>query len=387
MSTSRREFLRTALTFASVGASVGGALVAGACFPRGASDTSAPPRPLRILILGGTGQTGPFQVEYAVRRGHHVTVFNRGRRQTELPASVVHLRGDRNDRTLDELKGKDWDVVIDNPTTLPHWVRDVGEILKDHTAHYVFISTISVYADTSRVGMDENTALARYEGGDANAVTMEQFRANMGRLYGALKAASEAEAERWYPGKTTIIRPGLIVGPRDETGRFTYWPVRIAEGGEVMAPGTPDDPVQFIDGRDLAEWTVRMAERKVTGIYNATGPRADMVLSRMLEGIRQGVGGDARFTYVPQDVLLANRVRGWSDMPVWVPRTPQNAGFSRVSIERAVARGLTFRPLPDTARDALAWYRAQPEAAKVRLRGPFTREREREVLAAFRARG
>jgi len=384
MSTSRRDFLRTT-------AVVGGALAAGAAIPRHARaallDGTAPAaKPLRILILGGTGQTGPFQVEYAVKRGHHVTVFNRGRRQTELPKEVVHLKGDRNTKELDELKGKDWDVVIDNPTTLPHWVRDAGEILKDHTKHYVFISTISVYADNSKPGMDETTKLEQYAGGDPTAVTMEQFRANVGELYGKLKAASEAEAEKWFPGKTTVIRPGLIVGPRDESGRYTYWPVRISEGGEVMAPGKPSDPVQLIDGRDLAEWTIRMAESRKLGTYNATGPRAPMTVSQMLEETKKGVGGDARFTWVDQDFLQEQKVAGWMDMPVWVPQMPDNLGFSAVSIKRALKAGLTFRPLAETARDTLAWYNAQPEDRKAQLRGRFTREREKEVLAAWHAK-
>jgi 2'-hydroxyisoflavone reductase len=380
MSTSRRDFLKT--TAIATGAIAFG----GAC--RGSSQAqsaSAPaPKPKRILILGGTGQTGPFQVHYAVSRGHHVTVFNRGRREADLPASVVHLRGDRNTKELDALKGSEtWDVVIDNPTTLPHWVRDAGEILKDRTSQYIFISTISVYADTSRPGMDEATTLAKYEGTDALAETMDTFRASQGRLYGPLKAYSEQEAERWFPGKTTVIRPGLIVGPRDETGRFTYWPVRISEGGEVMAPGKPTDKAQYIDGRDLAEWTIRMAERGTTGTYNATGPSSPDTIGGMLEGIRGAVGSDARFTWVDQAFLEEQKVRGWVDMPVWVPQRDENAGFMSVSVQRAVAQGLTYRPLATTARDTLAWYRAQPADQQARLRGPFTREREKEVLAAW----
>ncbi len=265
-------------------------------------------------------------------------------------------------------------------------MKDAGEILKDHTSHYIFISTISVYSDNSKVGMDEGTALAKYEGGDPTAVTLEAFRASQGRLYGPLKAASEAEAEKWFPGRTTVIRPGLIIGPRDESGRYTYWPVRLAEGGEVMAPGKPSDPVQVIDGRDLAEWTIRMAEAKATGVYNATGPQPDITIGQLLEQTKRGVGGDARLTWVDQDFLAANNVAGWMDMPVWVPQRPDNAGFSRVSIQRALAKGLTFRPLAESARDTLAWYRAQPEDAKARLRGRFTREREKEVLAAWHAK-
>src|SRR5438270_9768376 len=224
-------------------------------------------KPLRILILGGTGFTGPFQVKYALSRGHKVTVFNRGKTHPgELPKEVEQLIGDRNGQ-LEALKGKQWDVCIDNPTTLPAWIRDTAQILKGNVERYIFISTISVYADTG-TGPDENTPLAKYQGADAFKETLEAMKASGYKTYGPLKALSEQETEKWFPGKSLIIRPGLIVGPRDETDRFTYWPVRIDRGGEVLAPGNPSDPVQFIDGRDLAEWTIRMAENRETGIYN-----------------------------------------------------------------------------------------------------------------------
>jgi 2'-hydroxyisoflavone reductase len=240
--------------------------------------------PLRILILGGTGFTGPFQVKYALSRGHKVTVFNRGKTHPgELPKEVEQLTGDRNGQ-LEALKGKQWDVCIDNPTTLPAWVRDAAQILKGNVERYIFISTISVYADTN-TGPDENTTLAKYEGADPYKETLEAMKASGYKTYGPLKALSEQETEKWFPGKSLIIRPGLIVGPRDETDRFTYWPVRTDRGGEVLAPGNPSDPVQFIDGRDLAAWTIRMAENKTFGIYNATGPNPPMTMGQMLEGI------------------------------------------------------------------------------------------------------
>src|ERR1700745_1538343 len=216
-------------------------------------------KPLRILILGGTGFTGPFQVKYALSRGHKVTVFNRGKTHPgELPKGVEQLTGDRNGQ-LEALKGKQWDVCIDNPTTLPAWVRAAAQILKGNVERYVFISTISVYADTSKTGPDESAPLAKYEGADAYKETLEAMKASGFQTYGPLKALSEQETEKWFPGKSLIIRPGLIVGPRDESDRFTYWPVRIDRGGEVLAPGTPNDSVQFIDGRDLAEWAARLA--------------------------------------------------------------------------------------------------------------------------------
>src|ERR1043166_3741089 len=258
MSRTRREFLKLS---AMAGGSIGlGMLAADARFGGAASPVAPAPKSLRILILGGTGFTGPFQVKYALSRGHKVTVFNRGKTHPgELPKEAEQLVGDRNGQ-LDSLKGRQWDVVIDNPTTLPVWVRDAAQILKGNVDRYVFISTISVYSDNSKPGMDESGPLAKYEGADAMKETQATMRASNFRLYGPLKVLSEAEAEKWFPGKALIIRPGLIVGPGDESDRFTYWPGRIEKGGEVLAPGTPADPVQYIDARDLAEWTIRTAQ-------------------------------------------------------------------------------------------------------------------------------
>jgi 2'-hydroxyisoflavone reductase len=402
----RREFVKRAVIAGSA-IGMGGAVfddaagsTGAAASPVSAAPAAAPPRvepaprAMRILILGGTGFTGPHQVRYAVTRGHHVTVFNRGRRQADLPSGVVQLRGDRNDPDglaalrQEVANGAKWDVVIDNPTSLPFWVRDAGEVLKDATQQYVFISTISVYADTSRPGMDEDTPLARYEGDDPLRETMQSFQQSRGALYGPLKAASEREAERWFPGHTTVIRPGLIVGPGDMSGRFTYWPVRIDRAGEVLAPGTGHDPVQFIDARDLAEWTIRMTETRSFGIYNATGPAGELTMAEMLGGIRAAFDGTkpVKLTWVPAETLAEHEVRGWSHLPVWVPPQPDNAGFARVSIARAMDRDLTFRPLAVTARDTLDWFRSLPANVQADAGGPLTAEREAEVLEAWRSR-
>ena len=336
-------------------------------------------KPLRILILGGTGFTGPFQVKYALSRGHKVTVFNRGKTHPgELPKEVEQLIGDRNGH-LEALKGKKWDVCIDNPTTLPAWVRDAAQILKGNVERYIFISTISVYADTS-TGPDENTPLAKYEGADPFKETLEAMKASGYKTYGPLKALSEQETEKWFPGKSLIIRPGLIVGPRDETDRFTYWPVRIDRGGEVLAPGNPSDPVQFIDGRDLAEWTVRMAENRETGIYNATGPAKELGIGGMLDGIKTALNSNATFAWADAEFLKQQKVEAWSDMPVWAG---DELGMSRTNISRALAKGLTFRPLGDTARDALAWFKAQKPERQAKMRAGLTPEREAEVLVAL----
>jgi 2'-hydroxyisoflavone reductase len=339
-------------------------------------------KPLRILILGGTGFTGPYQVRYALNRGHKVTTFNRGKTHPgELPAEVEQLVGDRNGK-LDALKSRQWDVVIDNPTTLPAWVRDAAQILKGNVERYVFISTISVYGEI-KTGVDESAPTEKYTGADPYKETIEAMKASGFRTYGPLKALSEKEAEKWFPGKALIIRPGLIVGPRDETDRFTYWPVRIDRGGEVLAPGDPKDPVQFIDARDLAEWTIRMAENRDTGIYNATGPAKPLGVGGMLDGIKNAEKSSATFTWVNEEFLTQQKVEAWSDMPVW---TGKESGIARSKIDKALSKGLTFRSLAETARDTLAWFKSLPQDRQSKLRAGLTPEREAEVLAAWKKR-
>src|SRR5438477_1970323 len=372
-STTRRNFIK-------VSVAAGGALGLGLRLAVSATEKVA--KPLRILILGGTGFTGPFQVRYALERGHKVTVFNRGKTHPgETPKEVEQLICDRNGQ-LDALKNRKWDAVIDNPTMLPAWVRDEAQILRGNVERYVFISTISVFADTSKPGVDESAPLAKYTGADPMKETRDTVIASKFALYGPLKALSEREAEKWFPKQTLIVRPGLIVGPRDETDRFTYWPVRIDRGGEVLAPGDLSDPVQFIDGRDLAEWVIRMVEQRETGIYNATGPDKTLGVGAMLEGIKSANNSKANFTWVNTDFLEAQKVAPWSDMPVWVPPRGEEAGMGRINIQRAIGKGLTFRPLAVTARDTLAWFKSQPPERQ-KLKAGITAEREAEVLAAW----
>src|SRR6266487_1219633 len=371
MKATRREFIKLSAT-------------AGAAFALTTRSTSLfaekSVKPLRILILGGTGFTGPYQVRYALSRGHKVTTFNRGKTHPgELPKEVEQLIGDRNGQ-LDALRDRQWDVAIDNPTTLPAWVRDAAQILKGNVERYVFISTISVYADTGQ-GVDETAALAKYDGPDPYKETIEGVKASGYKTYGPLKALSEKEVEKWFPGKALIIRPGLIVGPGDETDRFTYWPVRIDRGGEVLAPGKPSDPVQFIDARDLAEWTIRMAENRETGIYNATGPATPLEMGGMLDKIKDALHSNATFTWLPTEFLTEQKVQPWSDMPVW---TGDELGLARTKINRALAKGLTFRPLAETARDTLVWFKSLPQDRQSHLKAGITTERESEVLAAWK---
>ncbi len=337
-------------------------------------------KPLPILILGGTGFIGPYEVRYALSRGHKVTTFNRGKTHPgELPKEVEQLIGDRNGQ-LDALRNRQWDVVIDNPTTLPAWVRDAAQILKGNVERYVFISTISVYADTGQ-GVDETAPFAKYDGPDPYKETIEAVKASGYKTYGPLKALSEKEVEKWFPGKALIIRPGLIVGPGDPSDRFTYWPVRIDRGGEVLAPGKPSDPVQFIDARDLAEWTIRMAENRETGIYNATGPATPLEMGGMLDKIKDALHSNATFTWLPTEFLKQQKVEAWSDMPVWAG---DELGLARTKINRALAKGLTFRPLAETARDTLAWFKSLPQDRQSKLHAGLTPEREAEVLAAWK---
>jgi 2'-hydroxyisoflavone reductase len=349
------------------------------------ADTSKAPKPLRILILGGTGFIGPHQVRYALSRGHTITVFNRGRREQDWPGAVEELLGDRDTGYLKSLRGRNWDVCIDNPAMLPFWVRDAGLALHDKVKQYVFISTVSAYAENKTVGADETAPLAKYTGQDAMAETQETLRAHMAELYGPLKAVSEHEAQKHFPGKATIVRPGLIVGPGDESDRYTYWPVRLSRGGEVLAPGDGSDPIQVIDVRDLAEWTIRLAESRTLGVFNATGPAQPMTMREMLATIASSLQVRPTITWASTQFLEAQDIQPWGDMPVWVPAEGDSAGFAKRSIQRALKAGLTFRALATTSVDTLAWFRQQPDARQATLRAGLTPDRENAALMAWKS--
>ncbi|MEQ1518047.1 MAG: NAD-dependent epimerase/dehydratase family protein [Usitatibacteraceae bacterium] len=374
MAPTRREIL--ALGAGAVAGVLLPSLNATADASANAKVTPAVPK-LSILILGGTGFTGPHQVRYALSRGHKVTLFNRGKRPKEWPAAVEELTGDRDTGDYTSLKGRKFDVCIDNPTTVPHWVRDAAAVLKGNVGHYTFVSTVSVYADNDKIGADESAPREKYAGKDAMAETSAELRKNMA-LYGPLKALSEDEAHKQFRGITTVIRPGLIVGPGDETDRFTYWPVRLARGGNVLVPPLAD-PVKFIDARDLAEWTIRMAEAKTTGDFNAFGPGFELSTGAMLHGINAVTTKGAMLREASAEFLAKHKVNAWSDLPVWVPGQGETVGFHRRSNARAIAAGLTFRPLATTAAETLSWFEQQP-AARQTLRAGLKREREEELL-------
>lgn len=341
----------------------------------------AQPKPLRILILGGTGFIGPNQVEYALARKHKVTLFNRGKTNSTLFPDVPRLLGDRNaPGGHDALKKGNWDVVIDNPTRNPQWVRDAGAALKGRVGQYVFVSTISVFSDYSKPGMDENGPL-NAPGAPAN------WTSNDGAYYGPNKVQCEIDAKAQFgEDKVTIVRPGLIVGPGDLSDRFSYWPVRIQKGGEVLAPGTPNDPAQYIDVHDLSEFIVRTGENHTIGTFNATGPKTPTNIGEMLYGIKAVTTSDARLTWVPADFLAEQQVRAWLDMPVWQPAIGRTAGFMAIDCAKAYAAGLTFRPLADTAKTTLDWYKTRPAAEQEKARAGIAPEKEKAVLAAWHAK-
>ena len=378
MSIDRRAFLKLSAMAGSLEL-----MTALPAFSTEAGATNRATKSLRILILGGTGFTGPFQVRYALSRGHQVTVFNRGRTHPgELPKEAEQLLGDRNGK-LDALKGRTWDVVIDNPATLPVWVRDAAQVLKGNVERYVFISSIAVYADTSKPGQDETAPLTKYTGADPMKETSATMRASNSSLFGPLKAVSEAEAEKWFPGKALIIRPGYIVGPGDESDRFTYWPVRVERGGEVLAPGTPADPIQIIDARDLAEWTIRMVEQGTTGPFNAVGPKSKLGMGRMLAEIKKTTKSDARFTWVDTPFLASQKIV--DEVPIWTPPNGPEAAYDQVNINKALSKGLTFRSLSDTTAATLDWFRKQTTDRQTKMRAGLKPEREAQVLAAWHA--
>lgn len=367
--TTRRELLQ-----------LGAMLGATAALPKVASgsETKAQ-KSLKILILGGTGFTGPHQVRYALARGHSVTLFNRGRRPKEWPSEVEELIGDRDTGDLKSLKGRTWDVCIDNPTTVPFWVRDAGKVLKGKVKHYLFISTLSVYADNRTANADEGAATAVYEGKDAYAESMDNVRANMA-LYGPLKAASEREVAKWFGREHTIIRPGFIVGPDDPNDRLTYWVQRMARGGDMLVPGDGKDPVQYIDPRDLAEWTIRLAENRSFGTFNATGPNYTLDANAFFYGLRAVTTAGVNFKWVDNAFIEKNQLSPGGDLPIWIPRDADSVGFATRDVSKAVKAGLSFRPLAQTAADTLAYFNSLPPERQQQLRAGLKPERELELL-------
>jgi 2'-hydroxyisoflavone reductase len=340
-------------------------------------------RGLRILILGGTGLLGPHIVNYATARGHTITLFNRGRTNPHLFPDVEKLRGDRHD-DIEALRGHEWDVVIDTTAYVPRHVTATATLLADHVDHYILTSSLSVYADHSVIGATEDSPVTVLD--DAVLEEVRSIRESLAH-YSGMKAHCEKAAEAVMPGRVTNIRPGLISGPRDPSGRFTYWPARMDRGGEVLAPSDGSDPIQLIDVRDLAEWVVHVAEERIIGVFNAVGPATHaMNMHELLYGVRAVTDSDAKLTWVDTDFVLEHGLAGWTDLPVWIPPRDGYEGFHTVRVDRAVAAGLTTRPLATTAADTLAWFKSLSPEGQQRAGGVLTEEREAAVLKAWHAR-
>ena len=322
-----------------------------------------------LLVRGGTRFLGRYLVEAALGEDHEVTLFNRGLSGPELFPEVETIRGDR-DGDLSALRGRRWDAAIDTCGYVPRVVRASAGLLADAVDHYTFVSSISVYPDDIGPGVDEDAPVEELEDPTVEEVT--------GETYGGLKALCERAAEEEMPGRVLIVRPGLISGPHDPTDRFTYWPRRIAAGGEVLAPDRPERQVQFIDVRDLAGWMVKMSAGQKTGTYNATGPDYRLQMGTLLEEC-EAVGGEAQIVWVSEEYLEENGVEPFTEMPLWVPR--EYAGMMEVDCGRAIAAGLTFRPVSETIRDTLAW---DSKREKTDPAAGLKPERERELLSAWR---
>ena len=414
MSSTRRDFLGRTVV-------LGGAAATGALVPgwRALAEPRPPSAAKRILILGGTGFLGPKTVEAALARGHDVTIFNRGKREKTLPfpyKNVEHLYGNRDpllpaeddkgpdgkllhpDATpkgLEQLQGKSWDAVIDNSGYYPRMVGASAQLLAQSCKHYIFISSISAYDESSTPpeGGDESVKLATLK--DASVETMGAEFEN----YGGFKALCEQAASAAFPGRTTIVRPGYIVGPGDPTDRFTYWPVRIAQGGDVLAPGAPDDPLQWIDVRDLADWLVTLVENTTTGAFNAVGPAQPARWGDVLDACVKAApaAANAKLVWVPSAWLEQNGMGGEDAFPIWIAPVGKYAGFHRWHTEHATAAGLTFRPMSDTAKAILDWYPGEierrvrvakglpPKGDPSALRAGPPRAKEQELLAKYKA--
>ena len=365
----RREFLWTS-TLAS-GALLAGATRAGVA-AQGAGQGAAV-RAMHLLILGGTGFIGPHLVRHAVARGHKVTTFTRGRRTTELPAEVTRLVGDRNGQ-LDALKGKSWDVVIDDSATNPEYVRQSTELLRDAVGAYMFTSSTGVYYPYLKRGLDErdlpHTELKDPKDGS--------------ETFGVNKALCEQHVMRVFGERGIVSRPTYIIGPGDTTDRFPYWPVRLSKGGDVLAPGKQDDPVAFIDVRDLAEFMVRLVEEGRRGIYNVVGPKTPMTSREFYERAQKAINPDARLVFVDDYAFL--KANGIDGAVPWVMLEGNDVGHQSVKNDKAVTAGLGFRPIERTIRDTLAWWPTVAESRRLAPKFAISPEVEVKALTDWRAR-
>ena len=341
---------------------------------------------MKLLILGGTRFLGRHLVTSASARGHEVTLFNRGRHSADQ-ANAETIHGDRH-TDIHKLQGRRWDAVIDTSGMLPRAVRAAAEVLADSVERYVFISSQNVYADVSAPGVTESSPLAKLtnEQLDEAYAIDRSGEPSYGKLYGGLKALCEQAVEEVMPNRVLIIRPGLIVGPYDYTDRFTYWVVRVARGGEVLAPDRPDRFIQLIDVRDLTEWTISMIERKETGAYNANRAPKTLTMKNLLDECRAVSQSDASFTWATEEFLLQHEVAAWSEMPLWLPAeaAPHLKGFMFINCDKAARAGLRIRSLSDTIGATLTWYQTDRRSQNEKLDAGLDPHKEQELLRKLR---
>ncbi len=334
---------------------------------------------MKLLVVGGTRFLGRATVEAALAAGHEPSLLHRGRTNPGLFPDLEHLHGDRDGDLAPVLGGRRFDAVIDTCGYTPAQVRAVADGL-DGEPHVVFVSSISVYRMPVTAGADESAPLDTMPDDAPEVVT--------GATYGPLKSRCEREWDRLAPGRTAHVRAGLIVGPHDYTERLPHWLRRVAAGGEMLAPGRPDRRLQLVDAGDLGAWMVRLAERRVTGTFHGTGPVEPYTFGGLLEAMRRVTGSDARFTWVDDAFLTEHAVEAWTELPLWIPA--ELGGFTDVDVRRAIAAGLTFRPIEDTLRAVAAWDATRtPEQRVPQMslapKPPLSRERERELLAVWHA--
>jgi 2'-hydroxyisoflavone reductase len=340
------------------------------------------PKPLRILILGGTRFIGLHMTALALERGHTVTFFNRGKTRTDRYPDVERIIGDRNGE-IDGLKGRQWDVVIDNSGYVPRHVKLSAELLAPSVRQYLFVSSVSVYPDFS-TPRDETSPVGK--------LADESIEKVDGETYGPLKALCEQAAARAMPGRSCVLRPGLIVGPDDNTDRFTYWPARAARGGEFIAPGSPNDAFQVIDARDLAAFALHAVENNINGVYNLVSDPGDFKFGELTDACIASAnklarpGNPPRATWLPTAFLEEQQVAPWSEMPVWLPAKGDEAAFAGTSNKAAVARGLRITPLKKTVNDTLTWHLSRPAEEREKLKAGIAADKEAAVLATWKAR-
>lgn len=306
---------------------------------------------MKILILGGTKFLGRHLVDAALTHGHEVTLFNRGKTDPNLFPDLETILGDRG-QDIEKLAGREWDAAVDVAGYLPRIVRMSAQALEKSVKKYVFISSISVYGDFKQAGIDESYPVGKLEDESVEEVT--------GETYGPLKALCEKTVLDIYGDRALIVRPGLIVGPHDPTDRFTYWPMRVKRGDDVITPDKPQTPIQIIDVRDLSAFIIKLIEDHASGIYNATGPDSELMMGEFLDACKRVSGSVAAFHWASVEFLQEHEVAPWSDMPVWIPDTKEEAGFSRLDVSKAIKAGLKFRPLEETIRDTIAWAETRP---------------------------